>query len=83
MVSRMTMDELKAAIRRDHKPWAFLTEVIDEHRFNRPTFGVTGAGSVLVNPSFVEALGVSKMVKLIRNELKVANDLRKAVRFME
>lgn len=79
----MTMDDLKAAIRRDHKKWAFLTEVMGQHDHPRPTFGVTQNGTVLVNPSFAERIGVLKMVSLIRAELNAANELRKHVRFME
>lgn len=82
-MSTVTMDELKSAIRRDHKKWAFLTEVMGQHDFDRPTFGVTMAGVVLVNPSFAEKIGVAKLVRLIRAELAAANDLRKHVNFME
>lgn len=76
-----TMDDLKAAIRRDHRKWAFLTEVLGQHDFDRPTFGVTAAGTVLVNPAFTDKIGVAKFVKLIRAELATANDLAKNVRF--
>lgn len=79
----MTMDEFKAAIRRDHKKWAFLTEALGQHDHDRPTFGVTAQGVVLVNPTFVDKIGVAKMLKLIRAELNTANLLRKHVRFME
>lgn len=79
----MTMDDLKTAIRRDHKKWAFLTEVLGQHDHDRATFGVTPNGTVLVNPSFADKIGVVKLIQLIREELVVANELRKHVRFME
>lgn len=79
----MTMDDLKAAIRRDHKKWAFLTELLGQHNYDRPTFGVTARGVVLVNPAFADKIGVEKLLKLIRAELATANSLRDRVRFME
>jgi hypothetical protein len=79
----MTMDEFKAAIHRDHKKWAFLTEFLGQHDHDRPTFGVTPNGTVLVNPSWADRIGVAEMIKLIRGELATANELRKHVRFME
>lgn len=82
-MNAMTMDDLKAAIRRDHKKWSFLTEVMGQHDFDRPTFGVTDRGVVLVNPSFAERIGVAKLLKLIRAELAMASELRKTVRNME
>lgn len=47
------------------------------------TFGVTYGGVVLVNPTFASKLGVTKMLRLIRRELKIARDLRDGVKFME
>lgn len=79
----MSMDDLKEAIRREQPKWAFLTEMLSQHDYDRPTFGVTPYGLVLVNPSFAERIGVAKMVQLIRQELRIANELRGLVRFMK
>lgn len=78
----MTLAELQAEIGKTRSCRA-IAAALAEHRYDRPTFGVTSGGLVLVNPAFVDKLGVKKMVKLIRAELKTARELRGRVPFME
>lgn len=78
----MTLAELQAEIAKSRKDRA-IAAALAEHEHDRPTFGVTSSGLVLVNPAFVEKIGVKKMLRLIRAELKLAEELRKRVAFME
>lgn len=78
----MTLAELQAEIGKNRRQRA-IAAALAEHRYDRPTFGVTSSGLVLVNPAFADRLGVKKMLKLIRAELKTAEELRQRVPFME
>jgi hypothetical protein len=77
----MTMKHLKNEIRRECPDWRFLTQILGEHRENRPTMGVNARGLVLVNPFYARQVGVTRLVKMIRAELALANELSKTVRF--
>lgn len=76
----MNMRRLKIEIKEKHPRWAFLTHLIGETREPRPTMGVNYAGLVLVNPFYARQVGITKLVRMIRQELKLADDLAKNVR---
>jgi hypothetical protein len=75
----MTMRRLKMEIQQKCPKWGFLTHILGEHREPRPTMGVNARGVVLVNPLYARQLGIKKLVRLIRAELVLADELAKNV----
>ena len=71
----MRMKQLKQMIQAECPRWAFLTHILGEHGEPRPTMGVNRRGLVLVNPLYARQLGVKKLVRMIRAELKLADEL--------
>lgn len=76
----MNMRRLIQEIKERHPRWAYLTLLIGEHNLPRLSMGVNYAGLVLLNPSYVRAGHSKAVIRVIREELKLADHLAKNVR---
>jgi hypothetical protein len=72
------MDAIKTRLRTSRK-WGFLAEMLGETDLPMPMAGVTYQGVLLVNPKLAAELSTADLVKQVRNEFKVAAELRKGV----
>jgi hypothetical protein len=61
------------------KKWGFLAEMVGETDLPQPTAGVTHQGVLLVNPNRAMALSTDVLVDRVREEFKVAAELREKI----
>lgn len=73
------MSEVKAKLRKS-KQWGFLAEMLGETEMDVPMAGVNHQGVLLINPSLAVELSTADLVRNVRNEFKVAAELRDNVR---
>lgn len=74
------LSDVKAKIRKSKK-WGFLAEMIGETSLEIPMAGVNHQGVLLINPALLLAeVGTGDIVRRVRQEFKVAQELREGVR---
>ncbi len=64
---------------REHPKWGYLATMFGETEIEQPTAGVNFQGLLLVNPELAGELSSSALVKRVREEFKVARELRDGV----
>jgi len=73
------LSDVQAKVRKDSK-WRFLAEMLEETDGPTALAGVTYKGVLLVNPDLAVELPTARLIEGVRNEFKVAAELRKGVR---
>jgi hypothetical protein len=72
------LNEVKRKIRTS-KRWGFLAEMLGETELAQPTAGVNHCGILLVNPELALQVSTNDLVRRVRQEFRIARELRDGV----
>ena len=72
------LSDVQSKIRKDNK-WGFLAEMLESTDGPQALAGVSYKGVLLVNPELAVEMSTANLVQGVRNEFKVAAELRREV----